>query len=258
MSMAWPTIAVGKFSHALDPRRSIVQAVSGSALLGLAPWIAMVLAVRSTGIGFVPAALLATFVAIGVGVHARRRGLSAEFEGLSALIFLAMVVAALFATHHVLVDLAHYGRAIAAGAMAIVMLVSLSARPLTQEYTRQLVPRQALLSKGFGRLNRVDTLAWGITAAAVALSFVAGAMVHNSVERTTLNWLLPVVLAACGGTYIARRWTALDDLDEVASSMTAAFDLRVHIGRPDREPDLHRRPMLQLISGARDERPTGS
>jgi len=222
--------------------------VTGIVLLGLAPWIVMVAAVRNTGIGFGAAALLSAFVAGGAAVHARWRRLSGVFETLSAVALAGLALFASLSSRSVAHDLHDYGRAVTASTLAALMLASLPTRPLTTEYTSQLVPEQALRTKHFGRVNSVDTLTWGAAAAAISASFVAGAAVHSALARTGFNWLLPLALAVAAASVIARRWAALDDFDEADGALVAALDTRVYAATAPAGDDTTSPPRLRLLT----------
>jgi hypothetical protein len=214
----------------------------------------MVVAARSTGISFGAAALLSAVLAVGTALHARRRRLSGLFEGLSAAALSGLALFASLSSRSVVEDLHHYGRAVAAATLAAMMLASLPARPLTVEYTSQLVPKEALRTKRFGRVNAIDTLTWGATAAAIAASFMGGAAVHNAMARTSLNWLLPLVLGVAAASVIARRWVALDELDESNGALIAALDVRVYATTSHPVGDATRPPRLRLLSDSRRDR----
>jgi hypothetical protein len=199
--------------------------VTGAVLLGLAPWLVMVLAVRNTGVGVTLGGLLAAGTAFLAVLHARRRRASALFETLSLATFAAITLAAWLAPRWATPGLNAYGRAITAGAMATIALLSLVFRPITVQYTRELVPARVLGTRAFARASRVDTALWALTALAITGSFLLGVGLRSHLDQTAFNWLVPLALSVGCVRLLARRWSALEALDDPASLLVAALDV---------------------------------
>ena len=231
--------------------------MNGAVLVGLAPWLVMVVAVRSTGVSLALGALLAGITAGLAVLAARRQGSSAWFETVSLATFAALALVGSIAPTSTDTGLDHYGRVITASALTAIALGSLAFRPLTAQYTRDLVPARVLATPAFTRASRLDTALWGATALAVALSFLVATGVHGPLAQTTFNWLLPLALSLGCGRLLARRWTALEALEALedsASLLVAALDVAAPgtgpygDGRPPR-----RQAGLRLVLGERAE-----
>jgi len=231
--------------------------VNGAVLVGLAPWLVMVLAVRSTGVSLGLGALFAVVAACLAILHARRRRASARFETLSLATFAALALAAWLAPASASTGLDHYGRAITAAAMSAIVLASLAFRPITVQYTSELVPAGVLRTRAFERSSRVDTALWAATALAITGSFLVGVALRSHLDQTAFNWLLPLALSVGCVRLLARRWSALDTLDDTASLLVAALDVPLAAPADGRPTGTRRRgstARLRLVSDERVER----
>lgn len=199
--------------------------MNGAVLLGLAPWLVMVLAVRNTGIGAAAGGLFAAVTAGLAVLHAHRRRASALFETLSLATFVAIAVGARLAPAWATPAVNAYARAITAGAMAAIALVSLAFRPITVQYTRELVPAPVLRTRAFARASRVDTSLWAATALAITGCFLAGVGLRSHLDQTAFNWLLPLGLSVACVRLLARRWSALETLEDTTPLLVAALDV---------------------------------
>lgn len=231
-------------------------AVNSGVLLGLAPWLVMIVAVRSTGVSLASGAILAALTAAVAVVWTRRRRSPALFETVSLVAFLAMVVGAWLAPRSAGPALDHYGRAITAGAMAAIALVSLAFRPITVQYIRDLVPARVLETRAFARASRLDTAVWAATAIAVTASFLLAVGLRSHLDQTIFNWLVPLALIGGCVRVLAWRWAALDSLDESAALVVAALEVpRAGRGQARGAADLGRpTPRLRLVPGERASR----
>jgi len=199
-------------------------------MVGLSAWLVMLLLVRGHGVGLAVGAFLAAVVAAGSAMWARRRGMSGAFETVSCGAFLTIAVAGWLAPASLIVHLGRYDRALTAAVLAALCLASLLVRPLTTEYTRELVPLHVLPTRVFAQANVVSTAAVGVTALAAAASFLIGTVGHDSLLRTVFDWLVPVALAgACAG-YLNRQWHVLRESDDLTAVLTAALETPT---RPD-------------------------
>ncbi len=231
--------------------------MTGGVLLGLAPWLVMVLAVRRTGVSMTVGGLLATGTACLAVLQAHRRRASALFETLSLATFAAITLAAWLAPRWASPSLNTYGRAITAGAMATIALLSLAFRPLTVQYTRELVPARVLRTRAFTRASRIDTAVWAATALAITGSFLVGVGLRSHLDQTAFNWLVPLALSVGCVRLLARRWSALEALEDQASLLVAALDVPRGIpGGPPAGGARLRRPTarLRLVLDERAER----
>lgn len=235
--------------------------MNGAVLLGLAPWLVMVLAVRNTGVG---AALGGLFAAVTAGLavlHAHRRRAPALFETLSLATFVAITVGAWLAPGWATPGLNTYARAITAGALAAIALASLAFRPLTVQYTRELVPAPVLRTRAFARASRVDTALWAATALAITGCFLVGVGLRSHLDQTAFNWLLPLGLSVGCVRLLARRWSALETLEDTTPLLVAALDVpRSEPGGPSvRRPRRGRPvPRLRLVLDDRAEGRAGA
>ena len=225
-------------------------------LVGLAPWLVMVVAVRTSGVSLTLGALLAAVTAGLAVLQARRQRAPTTFETVSFVTFAAMALGAWLAPRSAAPDLDQYGRAITSGALAAIALASLAFRPITIQFTRDLVPARVLGTRAFARANRIDTAVWAGTALAITASFLIATGLHSHFDKTAFNWLVPLALSVGCVRWLAGRWAALDSLDETASLVVAALEVPSETGGHVPGEAGGRRPLahLRLVPDERAER----
>ncbi len=215
----------------------------------------MIIAARRGGVGFESGAELAAVTGAFVVLWARRHRRPAGFELASTSTFAVLALGAHFVPSPSQARLDDLGRVITAGAMSVNLVASLAFRPVALQYTRDLVPRTVASTRTFLRAGVIDTVAWAVAALCVALSFLLATGLHDSIGHTLFNWLVPLVLTiACTG-FLARRWSALEELGGLAKApLAGAFDLLSPRKLPQDERGVSgRRPTLRLVG--RDGRP---
>lgn len=200
--------------------------MSGALVLAFSPWAAFAFASRSGGLDFPSAAILAVAWSVAVLLHSyRKSGIVRLFELETAALFASFAVVGFALPGPIVSIIGNYGRAIAASALGVMAASSLVFRPLTEEYTREFVPRSRLETLGFARANRVLTIAWSIAALALAASFALGAMAQGSLMPTLLNWIVPLVAVLYCVRYCTGRWSDDDEETLVAVGVEAVSDL---------------------------------
>jgi len=169
---------------------------SSGVFVALVPWVLFtVVAEHGTlKIGSIAALLIAVAISLP-GIRAGRPkalelGAVAAFVGFTVVAFTADASTAEFVER--------YARAIAAGLLALIALVSLVTVPFTEQYAREQVSRELWSSPRFKAVNRRLTLVWaGVFAAMVPFHVVAGA-INTRPTNVALNWVAPILLVLWG------------------------------------------------------------
>jgi amino acid permease len=108
-------------------------------------------------------------------------------------------------------DVVRYARAIAAGLLALIALLSLLRTPFTEQYARETVPRQFWSSPRFTQINRQLSLMWGLVFLAMVPSHIIAGAIDTHRGNLIFNWAIPVALVV----YAVKRQTALTEQDDV-------------------------------------------
>jgi hypothetical protein len=90
--------------------------------------------------------------------------------------------------------LERYARAIAAGALCVIALVSLLVTPFTEQYAKEIVPREYWTTPLFKRTNVVFTALWALAFAGIALSHTIAGAINTRRAETIFNWIVPIVV----------------------------------------------------------------
>jgi hypothetical protein len=224
--------------------------VNRGTYLAVVPWLAMVLAVRRDGLGFELSAELAAAGAIGVAAWARARWRPVGFELASAGLFTLFALGAHLVPAPAQPELAELGRAVTAGALALVLAVSVTLRPFTVQYTQDLVPPDLVPTERFTRINVLATLTCAVTTLAMALSFLVATTLHDSVGPTAFNWFVPLALAICCARSLGGRGIDLHEWAESARPLRSSLDLFEMEATVARRPtDRSGRPRLRALTG---------
>jgi hypothetical protein len=185
-------------------------------LLGFIPWVVFSIISTRVGPGAVGmAALVALVVAAGFVARSLLRGESAKFIELTAVATFA--AAGVWALLDPASDgfLALYGRGLAALVLAAAIAVTLAARPFTEQYARESVPREYWDSPQFHAVNHRISAAWAGSVAVMGIGhLVSGVLAAQALEYTgylagrpgdlVLNWLVPGLLIVLTVRYTQR------------------------------------------------------
>ncbi|MER5775459.1 hypothetical protein ABT144_14400 [Streptomyces sp. NPDC002039] len=108
-------------------------------------------------------------------------------------LFLALAVAAFVVGPDGREVIAHYGRTIATGSLALIIFATLPFRPFTEDYARQSVPRELWGTPRFKHVNRVLSAGWGAAFAFMTVCHLIAASQPDDRQMSTIfNWLLPI------------------------------------------------------------------
>lgn len=190
--------------------------------LGFLPWVVFAFVGRtiSGGVAWGGAAALAT--AIAIAVASARTG-SVTLLGISAIaLFAVLTVCGALDQHDPSGFLQQYFRAIAAGAMTLIAVVSTRFTPFTEPYSREIVVRKFWDTPRFKRVNVELSQIWAITFLAITLSFTAAVVIDSNAWSTVFNWIVPVGVTLLGVRAAARLWD--DEYDADSMTLDAMLD----------------------------------
>jgi hypothetical protein len=170
---------------------------SGSMLIGLASWILFtVIAEHGT---LKVASIAALVIAIGVCAYSMQGGKRPKLIELAAVAtFIVFTVVAFVADPSLTHWLTRYARAVAAGVLALLVFGSLLFVPFTEEYAREMVPREYWHSAQFKQVNRKLTLLWGEIFLVMTASHIVAGTVDKQGTNIIFNWVVPVALVLWG------------------------------------------------------------
>ncbi len=103
------------------------------------------------------------------------------------VVFVGFTVIAFVADPSVTHWLTRYARAVAAATLALLVFGSLLFVPFTEQYARQMVPRQYWDSPRFKEANRRITVLWGVIFTVMTASHIVAG--EANLRRTTLSSL---------------------------------------------------------------------
>jgi succinate dehydrogenase hydrophobic anchor subunit len=170
---------------------------SGSMLIGLASWILFtVIAEHGT---LKVASIAALVIAIGVCGYSMRGGKRPKLIELAAVAtFIVFTVIAFVADPSLTHWLTRYARAVAAGVLALLVFGSLLFVPFTEEYAREMVPREYWHSEQFKQVNRKLTVVWGEIFLVMTVSHIIAGTVDKQATNIIFNWVIPIALVLWG------------------------------------------------------------
>ncbi|MFE2529007.1 hypothetical protein ACFXEL_32820 [Streptomyces sp. NPDC059382] len=109
------------------------------------------------------------------------------------VLFVALAVAAFMVGPEGQEVIAHYGRTIVTGALALFVFATLPFRPFTEQYARLSVPRDLWDTPRFKHVNRVLSAGWGAAFAFMTVCHLIAAGSPDDRRLSTIfNWLLPI------------------------------------------------------------------
>jgi hypothetical protein len=140
------------------------------------------------------ASIAALVIAIGIAIPAIRQGNPKVIEIGAAVAFAGFTFVAFVADASTAHWLELYSRAVAAGLLAVITLGSLLFTPFTEQYAREMVPRELWSSPKFKAVNRQLTLLWSGVFCAMVVSHVIAGEIDKRGANILLNWVVPVFL----------------------------------------------------------------
>jgi hypothetical protein len=169
----------------------------GSMFVGLASWILFtVIAEHGT---LKVAAIAALVIAIGVCVYSMQGGKRPKLIELAAVAtFIVFTVIAFTADPSLTHWLTRYARAVAAAVLALLVFGSLLFVPFTEEYAREMVPREYWHSEQFKQVNRKLTVLWGEIFLVMTGSHIIAGAVDKRPTNIIFNWVIPIALVLWG------------------------------------------------------------
>jgi hypothetical protein len=140
------------------------------------------------------ASVAALVIAIGIAIPGIRQGNPKVIEIGAAVAFAGFTIVAFAADASTAHWLERYARAVAAGMLAVIALGSLLFTPFTEQYAREMVPRELWSSPKFKSINRQLTLLWAGVFCAMVVSHVIAGEIDKRVANIFFNWVVPVFL----------------------------------------------------------------
>jgi|GraSoiStandDraft_5_1057265.scaffolds.fasta_scaffold31690_2 hypothetical protein len=175
----------------VDRQLGAFEKLTQSPIAGFAPWIifGVVASGPSTWLyGALGAAIAAIILAIP-SIRGRRVKI---LDVVTIVFFLAMTIAGIVAGARNRDWMDTYSTVISSGVLAVIALGSLAFVPFTEPYARESTPPEVWDQPAFKHVNRVLTLMWGLTFAAVAVVGYISVRVPSTSDWT--EWVLPIVL----------------------------------------------------------------
>jgi hypothetical protein len=166
---------------------------SGSSIyIAFVPWVLFsVVAGRDT---LKAAAIVALAAALAIGVRSAVAGHPKMLELGAIAAFAGFTVAAFILDAADSDTVVRYARAIAAGLLALIALLSLLRTPFTEQYARERVPREYWSSPRFKAINRDLTRMWALVFALMVPSHIVAGVIDTRRGNTIFNWVVPILL----------------------------------------------------------------
>jgi hypothetical protein len=166
-------------------------------VIGLVPWFLFTIIAEHGTLKI--ASIAAVGVAVGVCFYSARNGGRPKMIELAAVAtFIVFTVVAFIADPSVTHWLTRYARAIAAGVLSLLVFGSLLFVPFTEEYAREMIPREHWSSPRFKAVNRRLTALWGGVFAVMTVSHVIGGIIDHKGTNVIFNWVIPISLVIWG------------------------------------------------------------
>jgi len=170
---------------------------SGSMFIGLASWILFTIIAEHGTLKL--ASIAALVIAIGVCVYSMQGGKQPKLIELAAVAtFIVFTVIAFAADPSLTHWLTRYARAVAAGVLALLVFGSLLFVPFTEEYAREIVPREHWHTEQFKQVNRKLTVLWGEIFLVMTASHIIAGTVDKQGTNIIFNWVVPIALVVWG------------------------------------------------------------
>jgi hypothetical protein len=165
--------------------------------LGLASWVLFtVIAEHGT---LKVASIAALVIALGVCVYSMQGGKRPKLIELAAVAtFIVFTVIAFAADPSLTHWLTRYARAVAAAVLSMLVFGSLLFVPFTEEYAREMVPREYWHSEQFKQVNRKLTVLWGEIFLVMTGSHIIAGAVDKRPTNIIFNWVIPIGLVLWG------------------------------------------------------------
>ena len=137
-----------------NPAPTKTAAPSGAGIIiALVPWFLFTIIAEHGTLKI--ASIAAVVIAVAVCFYSARDGGRPKMIEIAAVVtFIGFTIVAFIADPSVTHWLTRYARAVAAGVLALLVFGSLLFVPFTEEYARQMVPREHWNSPRFKRINR--------------------------------------------------------------------------------------------------------
>jgi hypothetical protein len=156
------------------------------------PWVLFsVVAERDT---LKAAAIVALAAALAIGLRSLLAGHPKMLELGAIVAFAGFTVASFILDASDSDTVVRYARAIAAGLLALIALLSLLRTPFTEQYARERVPREYWSSPRFKAINRDLTRMWALVFALMVPSHIVAGVIDTRRGNTIFNWVVPILL----------------------------------------------------------------
>jgi hypothetical protein len=181
---------------AAEPAKSTAPSGLGI-VIGLVPWFLFTIIAEHGTLKI--ASIAAVVIAVGVCIYSARNGGRPKMIELAAVAtFTVFTIIAFIADPAVTHWLTRYARAVAAGVLSLLVFGSLWFVPFTEEYAREMVPREHWNSPRFTAVNRRLTVLWGGVFAVMTVSHVIAGVVDHRGTNIVFNWVIPIALVVWG------------------------------------------------------------
>jgi hypothetical protein len=166
-------------------------------IIALVPWFLFTIIAEHGTLKI--ASVAAVVIAVGVCLYSSRDGGRPKMIELAAVAtFIVFTVVAFIADPSVTHWLTRYARAIAAGVLSLLVFGSLLFVPFTEQYAREVVPREHWNSPRFKAVNRRLTALWGAVFAVMTVSHVIAGVIDHKGTNIIFNWVIPIALVVWG------------------------------------------------------------
>jgi hypothetical protein len=171
-----------------DAPRDDAPATGGNLYVAFIPWLVFSFVTHHDTL------LAGSVVALAAALFLAARSGPKLPEIAAILAFTGFTVAAVVVDASTAAELTRYGRAIAAGVLALMAFGSLLGTPFTEQYAREQVPREVWGTPAFRAVNRRITAMWGCVFALMVPAHVLAGAIDTQHANLFLNWLVPVAL----------------------------------------------------------------
>jgi hypothetical protein len=191
---------MAELSPDVNPPAAPAKSATPSGLgivIALVPWFLFTIIAEHGTLKI--ASVAAVVIAVGVCLYSSRNGGRPKMIELAAVAtFIVFTVVAFIADPSVTHWLTRYARAIAAGVLSLLVFGSLLFVPFTEQYAREVVPREHWNSPRFKAVNRRLTALWGGVFAVMTVSHVIAGVIDHKGTNIVFNWVIPIALVVWG------------------------------------------------------------
>jgi hypothetical protein len=191
-------------------------------LESLVPWVLFSLIVERRGSSAAGiAALAAAALSLVFLLRHRAKGLKL-LDVWVFTVFVVMTVLAFATGGSFQTDIVDYGRGIVGVALAIVMLGSVVTFPFTEQYARDVIPRDRWANPALRAAHRRLSAIWGVAVMLIAACHLyAGHEQHSSdlslTKNLVFNWIVPAVLVGIASLATRRHQAAAERMESPAA-----------------------------------------